>query len=219
MEYSSFMHEIKNSLSSIYGLCDLIKQQDDISDIREYADLIQKSIQTIKNTEADFDMYRTTGRNTLTYQIIDVSHLVQSIIKSNTSIINQYKIQVKSIYRKSRAYTDPNKLRQVITNLLTNACKYSYVGGTIEVCCYTKNNSAKIVIRDYGIGMSEEELINIGKPFYRSKRITRPGSGLGLGIVKKISELLHWDFRIVSSLGKGTKVEVIIPHIMGGNKK
>lgn len=215
MDHSLFMHEINNSLNSIYGICQLINESNNVKEIKEYSALIKDSVEVMKNIESDFNEYRKTGREKINYSVIDVSNLVKEIIKSNKNIINQYKIQVKATYRRARAYTDINKLKQVINNLFNNACKYSNPNGIVEVICYTSNSSAKVVIRDHGIGLTEEELKHVGTAFYRTKRLDRPGTGLGLGIVKKISKLLNWDFNISSTLGEGTKVELVLHHIIG----
>jgi len=210
MEYDSFMHEIKNSLKAINGIASLIEYSNDTNEIKQYAGLLKESVTTLKDIENDFSVYRKTGRNTINNEFVDIPTVVRCVVESNKKIIQQYNIQIEPIYKQAKAYTDSNKLKQVVTNLLTNACKYSNIGGTVKIACYTSNSKAKIVIKDYGIGMTKEELNNIGKVFYRAKKVDRPGTGLGLGIVMKIARLLNYELYISSKLGVGTKVELVL---------
>ena len=214
MEYNNFIHEIKNSLSAVYGLNELILNSTDIKEIKEYAELANKAINSLEQIEKDFYDYIKTGKPNIKYSIVDIRFLIKNIIDENKSLLDKYKLNINLDLRKSRAYTDISKLRSIITNLFSNACKYSKEGGVIDVKCYTKKSKSIIIIRDYGIGMTEEELEKIGTPFYRSKKIDRSGTGLGISIVKKISKLLNYNFTIKSANSKYTEVKLVIFHIV-----
>ena len=213
MEYNNFIHEIKNSLNAVYGLNELILNSTDIKEIKEYAELANKSITSLEQIEKDFYDYIKTGKPTIKYSIVDIRKIINNVLNDNKYLSEKYKLNIHTDLKRTRAYTDISKLNSVITNLFINACKYSKEGGDIEVKCYTKKATSIIVIKDYGIGMSEKEILQIGTPFYRSKKIERTGTGLGLSIVKKIVDLLNWEFTIKSVNGKYTKVKIIINHI------
>ena len=108
---------------------------------------------------------------------------------------------------------DPEKLGQIIKNLLDNAIKYS-AGGDIVCKAFVKDNMVCISIRDQGIGISQDDLLRIFDKFYRverkeTARIT--GTGLGLSIAKYIVESHNGKIDVKSELGKGTTMEFGFP--------
>jgi signal transduction histidine kinase len=219
-EHAVFLHEIKNSLNAVYGLCDLIQlsqltqqqhaqqQSAEPDSTAEYCELMKKSIDSIKNIEKDYSEYIKTGRKTMSYSIVDVAAVVREITD-----VESKKAPIKTDLRKCRAYTDANKLKQVVVNLISNAEKYGN-GKEISVSCYTKDNAAVISIEDHGIGMTKEQLAKIGTPFYRCKKIEAEGTGLGISFVKKTCNLLGWDLSIASELNRGTTATISIKHIV-----
>ncbi|MGF1674140.1 MAG: sensor histidine kinase, partial [Rivularia sp. (in: cyanobacteria)] len=111
--------------------------------------------------------------------------------------------------------TDGLKLQQVMTNLVSNAIRYTE-SGTIEIDCHWVNkNRWEIIVSDTGVGISEEDLLNIFNPYYRanSKRDSCliDGTGLGLAIVSQIVQLIQGEIKVESVLGIGSTFTVILP--------
>ena len=112
------------------------------------------------------------------------------------------------------AKVDEQLFDRLILNLLSNAIKYSKETGDIRVSLFNENNNAEIVIKDEGIGIGEE---NFKVIFSRFERVDQTfsrnteGSGLGLSIVKEITNIFNGDIRIESKLGEGTTVKIILP--------
>ena len=97
----------------------------------------------------------------------------------------------------------------IISNVISNALKYSSEKGEISIVLSEENNKTICSISDNGIGIAQEDLDKIFSPFYRSNPTGHPeikGSGLGLSIVKRITQLLHVEFEIHSEINKGTTV-------------
>ena len=96
---------------------------------------------------------------------------------------------------------DAQRLQQVVRNLLENALNYSPRGGAVEVSLKKQNGRARLSVRDFGIGISTEELPKIFDRFYRgveASRVHREGAGLGLSIVKYVVEGLGGDISVES---------------------
>ena len=111
-----------------------------------------------------------------------------------------------------KAYLDKKLLRSILANLLSNATKYSPQGGKVSIDLDTVDNSAQLVIRDCGIGISPEDMNQLFEPFNRGKNVARiPGTGLGLVVVKKCVDLHSGKISLKSSKNKGTTVTVILP--------
>jgi signal transduction histidine kinase len=111
-----------------------------------------------------------------------------------------------------RAYADERLLAHILTNLLSNAVKYSEPGARVRFAIERDSGEAVCVIRDEGIGISEGDQAMLFTAFHRGANVgLRPGTGLGLLLVKRCLELHRGSVRILSQVGKGTTVTVRLP--------
>ena len=117
------------------------------------------------------------------------------------------------------AHGDPVRFQQILTNVLTNAVKFTPEGGTIEYSSDTVSEdensfTKRIVIRDNGIGMSREFLPHLFEPFQQENsaiQARNTGTGLGMPIVKRLVDLMGGTVEVKSELGKGTEVTLTLP--------
>jgi len=110
---------------------------------------------------------------------------------------------------------DPNLLRSLLSNLLTNAAKYTEPGEEISFRLERDGERAIFRVSDDGIGIPKDELAHVVKPFHRAHNVeTIPGTGLGLSIAKRAVELHGGTLRIESEEGGGTTVVVSIPLVV-----
>ncbi|MGH2462785.1 MAG: sensor histidine kinase [Candidatus Limnocylindria bacterium] len=108
---------------------------------------------------------------------------------------------------------DPARLREVVSNLLTNALRHTPRGGSIDLAARLVGNEAEVIVRDTGGGMSAEQLERIFDRFYRSP--DSPGSGLGLPIARDLVEAHGGKLTATSELGGGTTIRFTLP-LAGG---
>jgi two-component system, OmpR family, phosphate regulon sensor histidine kinase PhoR len=104
-------------------------------------------------------------------------------------------------------YGDKDKLKQVMTNLISNAIKYTEEG-SIDIIVIEKSKSVLVTVKDSGIGIAQEEIDRIFERFYRTDReraSSIPGTGLGLAIVKHIIEAHHSTIEVRSEINVGTE--------------
>lgn len=108
---------------------------------------------------------------------------------------------------------DPNRIDQVLINLLQNAIQFSKEKCQIDVKVTKEKGMAKISICDYGLGMSEDDLKYIWERFYKKEkaRSNKGGTGIGLSIVKHIIDLHHMSIQVESELNKGTTITFTLP--------
>ena len=114
------------------------------------------------------------------------------------------------ILREERAqlalYSSPRALRVLIGNLIRNACQYTERGRvTVSV------EADRVVVRDTGVGMNEEEQARAFVSFFRGDQGRGSGHGIGLTIVKRIADRLGWEVALSSQHGVGTTVSVLFP--------
>jgi signal transduction histidine kinase len=110
------------------------------------------------------------------------------------------------------ACLDEKLLRQFLTNLISNAIKYSPEGGNIQFDLMCRDDTATFRIRDRGIGIPLKDQAQLFEPFYRSSNVgTISGTGLGLAIVKRCVELHGGEIAVESEVGVGTTFTITLP--------
>ena len=123
---------------------------------------------------------------------------------------------VKKIQPNLDVMLDPEKFKQVIINLVTNAVKYTPKNGTLTLSAYKKGRNTMITIVDTGRGIPKEALPYIFDKFYQAEHhMTRTTGGLGLGlaIVKKIIDLHNGEIKVKSTINKGTTFTITLPEL------
>ncbi|HEY9784144.1 MAG TPA: HAMP domain-containing sensor histidine kinase [Candidatus Obscuribacterales bacterium] len=109
---------------------------------------------------------------------------------------------------------DPDSLARLVTNLLSNALRYTDAPGSVRVSLRTRSKVARLIVEDSGIGIPKTSLPNIFNRFYRvdqSRSRASGGSGLGLSIVKAVVETHNGRIDVSSEVGKGTEFVVLLP--------
>ena len=108
---------------------------------------------------------------------------------------------------------DAVKFESVITNLLSNACKYSDEGATISLGISTRNNNVEIIVSDDGVGISDTDQSLVFQRMFRAPSTSklREGTGLGLYLIKKYLELMGGNINLYSKENQGTSFVVTLP--------
>ncbi len=108
--------------------------------------------------------------------------------------------------------SDRRLLKNILINLLGNAIKFSPQSGNIWLEIKNMNQSMELIIRDEGIGISEDDQLHLFSSFYRGKNVINiEGTGLGLHIVKRYTELLQGEIKLKSKIHEGTEITVSVP--------
>jgi len=115
-----------------------------------------------------------------------------------------------------KAWGDERLLEHIFTNLLSNAVKYSEPGTNVRFAVESDGCDASFLVQDRGIGIPEEDQQHLFKAFHRGSNVTgRPGTGLGLMLVKRCAELHGGTVQLTSKVGEGTAVVVHLPLFQG----
>ncbi|HEX6308381.1 MAG TPA: ATP-binding protein [Longimicrobiales bacterium] len=112
-----------------------------------------------------------------------------------------------------KVISDERKIRQILTNLLSNAVKFTESGG-VELAAYTQSDEVVIEVRDTGIGISPEHQDRIFDPFWQVEHSSTRrfgGTGLGLGVSRKLAKLLEGRLEVQSELERGSVFQLILP--------
>lgn len=134
------------------------------------------------------------------------------IASTNTSINN---LHLQTDLPNLNVKMDEKLLRQILTNLLTNAIKYSPQNKKIDFQITVEPDRVCFVVSDHGLGIPEEDLVHLFSAFHRGKNVgVLPGTGLGLSIVKNCVDIHHGTISVESRLEIGTKFTVVLPTLL-----
>jgi signal transduction histidine kinase len=151
---------------------------------------------------------------------VDYSQVVREVSEQFASRAEQteHEFEVGTLEENILVMGNPDQLRQVITNLLENALKFTPKKGHISLAFERAGSEARLIIRDFGIGIPAEDLPHLFERFHRGRNASSfPGNGLGLAIVKASVTAHGGTIAVESEPGIGTQMIVSIPFIHEGN--
>ena len=214
-------HELRTPLNAIIGFSDFLKNQaiNDPDKIKEYAQDIYESgnelLGIISNIESMTSLEKEDVKINKKSQKINT--IVDEVLADFRADIIDKNINVKNHFDfRENLFCNETAIRQIITNILSNAIKYNKDGGTISINNNVQNGWLNLEIADNGHGMTNEEIDIIFKPFNKSRRsniINQEGSRLGLPIASTLVQIHDGNIDIKSAPGKGTCVTISVPLI------
>ncbi len=215
---SVMSHEIRTPLNAIIGMCHLLKQEQDIEQIKNDIEVLQYSSQNLLaliNDVLDFTKIES-GNVDLHIKPFDLVELLRSVKQLMKIKADEKNLKLRFEHDfgiPSRLMGDPNRLQQVLINLIGNAIKYTLAGEvTIQTNLVRKNDkrvNIHFCVKDSGIGIPEDEFDNIFESFSRGKKedmhVDTGGTGLGLPITKELLRLMGSEIYLESIVGKGSR--------------
>ena len=220
---SNMSHDIRTPMNAIIGITTLMKNElHQPEKLAEHLGKLETSGRLLLGIINDIlDMSRIeSGKTTLN---IEKTNLPQQVSQLD-SIIRQQASQrrqtftVENHVQHKNVLADPNRLNQVLMNILSNAVKYTPQGGHIrldvEELTHTEHYAKyRFVVQDDGIGMSEAYQKTLFEPFTREEKSGTnrvQGTGLGMAITKSIVDLMGGTIHVESAPGKGSRFEVVL---------
>lgn len=218
---ANMSHEIRNPMNGIIGFAGFLKDENiSIQERVRYAEIIEKNAQHLMNIINDIiDISKIeSGHDQVKYENMSISELMNDLSSFfyEQATKKGLSIHIVSSIGRDSDYiiTDPQKVRQILVNLINNAIKFTDVGD-VTVRARKAGNELIFSIKDTGIGISPKEISGIFERFkqsYESKNKTYGGTGLGLSISKAYAELLGGKIEVQSDPGKGSTFILTIPH-------
>jgi signal transduction histidine kinase/CheY-like chemotaxis protein len=212
-------HELRSPLTSIKGFVELLDRQAEGMSARqrEFVGIILRSTdRLVELVDGLLDVARIdAGHAQLELAPVDVAEAAREVVGLLEPRIaakrQQLDVEIAPALPLARA--DAGRLRQIVSNLLTNAHLYTPAGGHLHVSVDAAHTWVQIVVADSGVGMTSEELEHVFERFYRGPSGAReaPGTGLGLSIVKSLVDLHGGRIAVSSEPGRGTTFRVRLP--------
>ncbi len=210
-------HELRSPLTSIKGFVELLANTKGLTDRqREWLAIVSLSTERLVALVNDLlDVTRLeAGQVELRRRATDVPALVEETAQllSARMAESSQRFEISAPPELPRALVDPDRLRQILVNLLTNAHLYSGVGGRISVELAREEHALVLRVVNSGPGMTGEQAAHVFERFSRGSDASGPsGTGLGLAIVRSLVELHRGTVEVTSAPGEGARFEVRLP--------
>jgi two-component system, OmpR family, phosphate regulon sensor histidine kinase PhoR len=206
-------HELKTPITSIKGFSETLLDgaMHDKATLEAFLEIILKEsdrLQVLIQELLDLSKIEQHGFR-LTIGTVDLVKEANEVIEILKRKAAQKDIMLKLSQPSEEAVIegDPDRLKQVLINLVSNAITYTPNGGSVEISLTDQEDSVSIVVKDSGIGIEKSEITRIFERFYRvdkARSRNSGGTGLGLAIVKHIVEAHKGHIEVDSQIGKGT---------------
>ncbi|RHR83921.1 response regulator [Butyricicoccus sp. AF15-40] len=222
----SMSHDIRTPMNAIIGFTNIALHQNMVSDIHDSLKKVQQSsnhLLSLLNDVLDFSRIES-GKVTISPEPVDITQLTDNVQAIMNGLLYNRDLQFE-VHRESLknpyVLADVVRIREVLVNLLGNAVKFTKDGGeiTLDISSYPgadeKHIITRYVVRDNGIGMSEEFQKKLFDPFSQeddaNARTQYKGTGLGMAITKKYVDMMGGSIAVESKKGVGATFTVEIP--------
>ena len=224
-DFVSFVtHQLRTPLAGIKWLLELAAGAEDVEELQAYiADArdANERLVTLVNDLLDISRLES-GRLVVTPQELDLGRVTKSVVDELTPLFKDkgHQLTVTGLDGLPLVMADPQLLRQVVMNLISNAIKYTPPPGHIALRMREENSSVEWAVQDNGIGIPKDSLPRLFEKFYRADnvhKIETEGTGLGLYLVRLIVEKFGGRIWCESEEGKGTTFLFTVPLSGGGH--
>ena len=216
--FANISHEFRTPLTLIFGPAKDIEENSEDNKSRQSAGIIKRNasrLYGLVNQLLDISKLEA-GKMKLEATEQNIIPLLKGYILSFSSLAERKKIKLSfnSVEDNLNVYIDKDKIEKIVTNLLSNAFKFTPEGGRIDFTVEKLISHAEIRIADNGIGIKKERLDKIFDRFYQvdgSHTRESEGTGIGLSLTKELVELHKGKIGVESEYGKGTTFKILLP--------
>jgi len=213
------VHELRTPLTSIRGYSKMLLLAEGIDQEKklEFAETIHREAVRLGQMLNDFlDLARLeSGRTHMTQEPVNMSEIINETltILQPQAAEKQISIVLQVLETLPTLIGDPDRLKQVMVNLVSNAVKYNHEGGRVDIEVQVGEDELNVTVRDTGRGIAEEDLAHIFEKFYRvdDPEQQAKGTGLGLSITRHIVEAHGGTIGVQSVKGQGSTFSFTLP--------
>ena len=212
-------HDLRNPVNAVKMLAAAILRtaatESLPEDVADHADVMLQAARQMDALIQDLlDVSRIeSGQMPVRPRIVAMNELVAQATETLAPLAAEAKVTVDVALpdRLMQVDVDPDRIVQVLSNLISNAIKYTPQGGSVRVAAESDQDIVRVTIIDTGIGIAEHDLPRVFDRFWQSKRTNRSGAGLGLAIARGIIRSHGGRIWIESAVGRGTTVHFTVP--------
>lgn len=208
-------HEFRTPLSAVLSSAYLLSRYHKTEEQPQREKHIQRIVSSVTSLTEILNDFLSVGKieegDILpNYREYDIKEQLASIVQDVHHLLKpRQNIAYRHTGTSTTVHLDSSMMKHIVTNLLSNAIKFSEQGTIIELTTEKKGKKLTLSVKDNGIGIPEEDLDKLYKRFFRSSNVTNiQGTGLGLHIVHKYTQLMNGQVNCESKLGEGTKFTI-----------
>lgn len=227
---ANMSHELRTPLNAIIGFSDILAREmfGPMGSERyvDYARLINESGGLLLDLINDLlDMSKVeAGKFALHPEEFSVGDAISATLRLLSVRVESRRVTLATRIEPDELtlWADPRAFKQILLNLVTNAVKFTDAGGHIDVTATSDGDTVRLVVADTGAGIPEDVLPRLAQPFEQASSDparAHGGSGLGLALVKSLTQLHGGEFGLESRLGQGTTVTVTLPVRKSGTQR
>lgn len=212
-------HELKNPLTSVLGHLEILESVEGLpAPVRTSLNAMERGARRLGRVVDDLLLLSKVGDpdNPVIARPVDLRTIVEDVVELTAVEAERrhLSVTVRAGADQVLANGDADELDRVVSNLVSNALKYTPEGGHISVSVNRHDGQIELVCSDEGLGISAEDQKQLFTEFFRSSNpaaVAQPGTGLGLAIVARIVERHHGRIEVESELGTGSTFRVLLP--------
>ncbi|MHC5794666.1 ATP-binding protein [Lacisediminihabitans sp. FW035] len=216
---SSVSHELRTPITSILGFSEVMEDAVMEPELREYVAVIQRNARRLADLVEDLLELGSMSAATPIHdsKAVDLHQLILECVQEQSTMARSRSVTVTTSFDRQSPWVQSvsHDLTRIVSNILSNAIKFSFSGGEVDVATSCTDDEVEMVVRDTGPGIPPEDVERVFERFYRSPaealRVI-PGTGLGLPIVKSLVERHGGRITLTSDhVAGGTTVTVSMP--------
>jgi signal transduction histidine kinase len=213
-------HELRTPLTSMMGFLEMIREGEagELTDEQKrFLAIVYRSSERLQRLVGDLLFVARLDASGLQLQFADVGvdDIVRDCVESSSALARSRDLELRAeIAQTPPVWGDRDRLSQLVSNLISNAIKFTPAGGSVSVRTFVDGTNVVVEVKDTGIGIPEAEHDRLFQRFFRSSTATEqaiPGTGLGLVISKAIAEAHGGGIGVQSAPGSGTCFRVSLP--------
>lgn len=216
--FAMINHELRNALTAVFGWSDLLLRKMGSDPPRAAREVYESAERTLALVNDVLDLSRLeASRLQISVRDTDAQQLAADAISTVEPAADERAITISRDGDQGAVacHTDPQRVRQVLVNLLTNAVRHSPDGGVVTVTLRATDDALEFGVTDRGEGIAPEQLAEIFEAFHRGSSDVR-GTGLGLTLSRQLARRLGGELRVRSRPGAGATFTLAVPRTLHG---
>jgi two-component system, OmpR family, heavy metal sensor histidine kinase CusS len=210
-------HELRTPLSNLMGEIEVSLRKERTA--AEYRSILESNLEDCARLFRMIDgllfLARADSGTDVTMTDLDAAHEIEAVVDFHDALAEQKQISIR-VCGSARLRGNSMLFRRALTNLISNALKFTPPGGEITIEAGERASGTAITVSDTGVGIPSEHLPRLFDRFYRvdpSRSHQEEGTGLGLAIVKSVMDLHGGSVAIKSTAGRGTSIQLVFPPV------
>jgi len=208
-------HEIRTPITIVQGAIDLADEDLPTNERREVLNKAQNALNRLDHVVGNIINVTKIGSDDLRRENVSIKQIMDDVVGELQYMADENNVSIESKLEDfPEFYGDPDTLRNMFYALINNAIKFNKKGGTVKTSSSSDENGFRIIVKDTGIGIHQDEFEKIFQPLYQIDATTTrkyAGTGMGLALASSLAKAQGGRIIVKSKLGKGSRFTLFLP--------